>query len=331
MSTKYLSVIGTRPQYMKLLDNLENHIVVDTQQHYDREMSDVFVRQLKIKPKYNLGETELGRMFDKCIEIIKKENPNIVIVYGDTRSTLAGALAAKFLNKPLAHVESGMRSGDMSQPEELVRVIVDRIADYRFCANEFARQNLIKEAITNNVFVVGDPMWDSLTKVLPLAKTKDSGSYNLLTIHRAQNTDNEKALRDIFQALAESGETFVFPIHPRTRKSLRKFKIKVPKNIELIAPLGYKDMIILETNARKILTDSGGVSREAYWFCKPLIILRTETEWTEIVQDGWGVLVGSSKSQILKALKEHNPHPLRNKQHFVPPFGAKDTIKNLLV
>lgn len=327
---KFLSIIGTRPQYVKVLDNLDNHIIVDTRQHYDEDMSDVFVKQLKIKPKYNLGVTDLGRMFDKCTEIIVKEDPDIVIVYGDTRSTLAGALAAKFLNKTLAHVESGMRSFDFSQPEELVRVIVDRISDYRFCVNEHAKNNLYNEAVNKDVYIVGDPMWDNLKKVLPIAKTKDYEKYNLLTIHRAQNTDNESSMKNIFRALEQSGERFIFPCHPRTKRALNKFKIRIPKNIELLKPLGYKEMIKLETNAKKVITDSGGVQRESYWFGKPVIILRTETEWREIVEDGWGVLVGSSPNLILHALKNHNPNPITNPPHNIPPYGAKARIKEIL-
>ena len=197
---RFLSIIGTRPQYVKVLDNLKNHVICDTRQHYDQDMSNVFVKQLKIRPEYNLNSTELGDMIKKCSEVITKENPDCVVVYGDTRSTLAGALATKFAGKMLAHVESGMRSHDMKQPEEIVRVIVDRISDYKFCANNYARENLRKEGILNNVFVVGDPMWDSLNKVLPIPKTKDFEKYNVLTIHREQN-DNPEFFKEVLDAL----------------------------------------------------------------------------------------------------------------------------------
>src|ERR1041384_6121278 len=328
MGCRFLSIIGTRPQYIKVLDNLPNHVVVDTRQHYDENMSDIFIKQLKIRPKYNLNCKELGDMIKKCSEVIGRENPDIVIVYGDTRCILAGALSAKFANKTLVHVESGMRCRDISQPEELVRIIVDRISDYRFCTNEFARQNLINESIRENVHVVGDVMWDALSKVLPIKKTQDYEKFNLLTLHRAVNTENESGIRNIFQAIEESEERFIFPIHPRTKKLIRKFKISIPKNIELLPPQGYKEMVSLETNAKKIVTDSGGVSREAYWFMKPLIILRNETEWMEIVADGWGILVGTNKALIVKALKDHNPHPLKNKPNYIPQFGAKERIKD---
>lgn len=327
---KFLSIIGSRPQYIKVLDNLKNHVIADTRQHYDEDMSDIFVKQLKIKIKYNLEATELGDMIKKCEDVISKENPEIVIVYGDTRSTLAGALAAKLLKKTLAHVESGMRSGDITQPEELIRIIVDRISDYRFCTNDFARMNLIKESLTANTYVVGDPMWDNLNKVLPMPRSTEYNKYNLLTIHRPQNTDNREALKNILDALQESGERFIFPCHPRTKRALKKFKIKIPKNVEIIGPQGYKDMIKLETNAKKILTDSGGVQREAYWFGKPNIILRTETEWEEIIQDGWGKLVGSQKNLILDAIKNFNPTVARNKPNYIPQYGAKETIAKIL-
>jgi len=327
---KFLSIIGTRPQYIKVLDNLENHVIVDTRQHYDEDMSDIFIRQLKIKPKYSLGVTELGDIFNKVTATILLEKPSIVIVYGDTRTTLGGALAAKFLNIPLAHVESGMRSGDWSQPEEIIRIIVDRIADYKFCANSFAKNNLVKESLGNNAYVVGDPMWDALKKVLPIPKAKNYEQYNLLTIHRPQNTDNKEAMANILNALAESKERFIFPIHPRTKRAIKKFGLKIPKNVELIRPQGYREMIKLETNAKKILTDSGGVQREAYWFGKPVIILRTETEWNEIIEDGWGVLVGSRTNLILHALQNHNPRFSTNPPHFIPQYGAKERIKNIL-
>lgn len=328
---KFLSIIGTRPQYIKVLDNLSNHVIADTRQHFDEDMSDIFIKQLKIKPKYKMGATTLGEIFDKSCQIIAKERPDMVIVYGDTRSTLGGALAAKFSQITLAHVEAGMRSGDMTQPEEINRIIVDRIANYKFCANEFARRNLINESNTEGVYVVGDPMWDSLNKILPIPRSRDFNKYSLLTIHRAQNTDNPSAMRNIFDALKESKERFIFPIHPRTKRSLNKFKIKIPKNIELVKPQGYKQMISLETNAKKIITDSGGVTREAYWFQKPCLILRWETEWQEIVQDNWAILVGSSKKLILEALKNFHPILLTNKPQFMPPFGSKDKIKDILL
>lgn len=327
---KYLSIIGTRPQYIKVLDNLENHVVCDTRQHYDGDMSDIFVKQLKIKPKYNLGETELGPMYEKCLKVIDKENPDIVIVYGDTRSTLAGALAAKFRGRTLAHVEAGMRSGDMAQPEEVVRILVDRISDYLFCANTFARDNLTKENMTSGVYVVGDCMWDNLKKVLPLPKSSDYEKYDLLTVHRQNNTDNEHRLRSIFEAVGESGWRTIMPLHPRTKKAIQKFKIKLPRNIEIIEPQGYKQMISLETNCRKIITDSGGVQREGYWFMKPVIILRDETEWQEIVQDRWAVLVGANKNLIIEAIANHNPRPVINKPKFFPAYGAKEKIKEVL-
>ena len=330
MSSKYLSIIGTRPQYMKVLENLKNHVVCDTGQHYDKDMAGSFTKILKVKPKYVLKETELGPMYEKCLKVIEKENPEIVIVYGDTRSTLAGALAAKFMNKTLAHVEAGMRSYDITQPEELVRILVDRISDYRFCSSEIGRLNLIKENLTDGVHVVGDPMWDSLKRVLPIPRSKDYEKYDLLTLHRAVNTDSPFNIKSIFEAVGEGGFRTIFPIHPRTAKALKKYKIKVPKNIEVIPPQNYKKMIALEAGSRKILTDSGGVQREGYWFFKPVIVLRNETEWQEIVDDGWAVLTGANKLAILKALQNHNPHPIRNKPHFIPDYGAKERITQAL-
>lgn len=325
MKQKYMTIFGGRPQWFKVLDNLENHVVVNTGQHYDYSMDGVFSNELKLKPKHNLGATTLGRMVDKCVGVVEKEDPGIILVIGDTKSTLAGAIAAKMCKKTLAHIESGMRSYDMTQPEEVARVTADRLADYRFCANDFAAQNLIKEGITKNVFVVGDPLWDSLNRVLPIKpKRKD---YILLTIHREQN-DRPEFVKGVFEALEQHGKQVLFPVHPRMQKTLKK--LKVPKNIELLPPQPYKDMIRLETGADKVLTDSGGVQREAYWFAKPVIILRTETEWKEIVDDGWAVLTAGNRQAILHALNTFNPHPVRNPRHYVPDFGSKYKIAEIL-
>lgn len=327
---KFLSIIGSRPQYMKVLGNLPNHVICDTGQHYDKNMSDVFIRGLKVKVKHHLNETDFGHMLSGCTNIIERENPEIVIVYGDTRSTLGGALAAKFSRKVLAHVESGMRSYDMTQPEEIVRVIVDRISDYKFCVNKQARQNLRDEGILKNVFVVGDPMWDSLNRVLPIPKSKDYGMYNILTIHREQS-DKKEFLENIFSALEKSGERFVFPVHPRTKKSIKLFRLKLPKNIKVIEPLDYKKMISLVTNCKKVVTDSGGLTREAAWFGKPVIILRSETEWNDIVKDGWAILVGNDRRMISDALKNFNPKMKETPRTFVPEFGSNDRIKEILI
>jgi len=331
MNIKFLSIIGTRPQFIKVIDNLPNHVICNTGQHYDYEMNDIFVKQLKVRPKYNLKATNLGNMIDKATEVINKEKPNIVLIYGDTRSTLAGALAAKFAGKTLAHVESGMRSYDMTQPEEIIRIIVDNISDYRFCANNYAKQNLYDEGIYKNVFVVGDPMWDALQSILPVKKTKDCGQYNVLTIHRQQTVEDKNKLKEIFEALKESEERFIFPVHPRTKRNIKKFKLKVPKNIEMIKPLSHKEMIKLLVNCKKILTDSGGLTREAYWFSKPVIILRWETEWKEIIEDNWGILVGHKKNLILEALKNHSPSLAKNRPRFVPDYGAKEKIREILL
>ena len=322
---KYLSIIGTRPQYIKVLSNLDNHIIIDTGQHYDEVMSDIFLKQLDIKPKYFLGETKLGRMFDKCVLAIETEDPDWVIVYGDTRSTLAGALAAKFLNKNLAHVEAGMRSGDFSQPEELIRIIADRISDYKFCTDEYARANLINERLGLNSYVVGDVMWDSLSRILPIPKSDDYLSYDLLTIHRPTNADSKQNIINILEAVKEVGFKTIFCCHPRTRKNINKFKIKIPDNIKLIPPQGYKEMISLETNARKILTDSGGIQKEGVWFNKPVIVLRTTTEWMNFVDDGGVILAGTSRNKIIECIKNFNPKTCDR-----PDYGAKEKIKGIL-
>lgn len=318
-----VTIVGTRPQFIKL-DKKIPQIIVHSGQHYDYEMSEIFFKGMKLpKPDYNLGAKNFGRMFDQITKLLNKLQPKLVIVYGDCTTTLAGALAASYLEIPVAHIEAGVRSF-AAMPEEINRVLTDRLATYRFCPNIDAKQNLLNEGIRENVYVVGDVMFDSMNPFCPLKKTK--GGYVLLTVHRAANTTKD-ALTDILTAMSETKLPVIFPVHPRTKKAIRKFNIKVGKNIKLVKPVGYKEMLTLTANAKHVVTDSGGLQREAYWLQRPITLLRTETEWPEIVETGWATLCGTDKTKILESIQGNNRY---FKEQPVFDYGAKERIRTLL-
>jgi UDP-GlcNAc3NAcA epimerase len=327
---KILTVVGARPQFIKLApfskilrENGINEIIVHTGQHYDENMNDLFFKELEIPdPDYNLGigsgnhEEQTGRMLIEIEKVILKENPDLVIVYGDTNSTLAGALAASKLHIKLAHVEAGLRSFNKRMPEEINRVLTDHVSDILFCPTQTAVENLKNEGITNGVYLVGDVMFDALlhfskisdmkSNILERLNIKPKGYY-LATIHRAENTDNYERLKNILTAFSKMNEIVVFPIHPRTRKMINYYGLNdllENYNVKVIDPVGYLDMLKLEKNAKAILTDSGGVQKEAFWLKVPCITLRDETEWIETVNLGWNRLVGSDVEKILKAVRD---------------------------
>ena len=329
---KILSVIGARPEFVKeapltkAIKKRHKEVIVNTGQHYDHIMSKVFFGELEIpKPDYNLGvgssshAKQIADMLSGLEPVLKKENPDLVLVSGDTNTTIAGALAASKLGIKLAHIESGMRSFDRTMPEEINRIVTDHVSDILFCSTRTAESNLHNEGIRKNVFVVGDVMIDAIKENLKLAEKKsrilpdlrlNKNGYMLATVHRASNTDNEENLKNIVGAFADSKEKIVFPVHPRTDKCLKKYglygKLK-NSNIIVAEPVGYMDMLVLEKNSRKILTDSGGVQKEAYYFGVPCITLRDSTEWTETIEDGWNVLAGADKRKITDAIKKFNP------------------------
>jgi UDP-GlcNAc3NAcA epimerase len=346
---KIVSVVGARPQFIKvkpIVDELERkriqHILIHTGQHYDYEMSKVFFDELKLpKPDYNLGigsfsqGKQTGLMLEKIEKVLLKEKPNIVIVYGDTNSTLAAALAAVKLHIPIAHIESGLRSYRLDMPEEVNRVLTDHASKYLFCPTKTAIKNLAKEGMTKGVYFVGDIMYDvflegqkllSRRKILSKLALKKK-EYFLLTIHRQENTDNIRNLRSIFSALRQVKEKIVFPVHPRTKKILRQNNIltKGFNNILLIDPVSYLDMLTLEKHAEKILTDSGGVQKEAYWSGVPCITLRKETEWVETVKCGRSILVGVNQKKIVNAINKFNP-----KQRQAQYFGSGESASSIV-
>ncbi len=328
---KIMSILGARPQFIKCapvskeLRKEHEEILIHTGQHYDSEMSAIFFRELEIpKPDYNLGigssthGQQTGEMLIAIEKVLMKEEPDLVLVYGDTNSTLAGALAAVKMHIKVVHVEAGLRSYDRRMPEEINRVVTDHTSDILFCPTNTAVENLKKEGIVNGVHDVGDVMFDALLHNKEIAEKKSKiledfrlgrKQYLVATIHRPSNTDDKRNLQNIVDAFCEIDETIVFPIHPRTAKYLEEYGLyeKLKKHVKLIKPLGYIDFLNLMANAMKILTDSGGVQKEAYMLEVPCITLRENTEWIETVEDGRNVLVGVNKERILKMVNEFEP------------------------
>jgi UDP-GlcNAc3NAcA epimerase len=326
---KVVSVVGARPQFIKLfpvsralrVQHLE--VIVHTGQHYDFGMSDVFLQEMDIpQPDYNLGvgsgshAYQTGRMLIGLETVFLKERPDLVLVFGDTNSTIAAAMAASKLNIDLAHVEAGLRSFNRGMPEEINRVLTDHISDLLFCPTQTAAHNLAREGITNGVFCVGDVMFDAALYFAEQADARASvpaklnlgrGEYLLATIHRASNTDSATALGELLQAFAIIGEPIIFPMHPRTRRAMTEAQLTLSPNVRAIEPVGYLDMLALEKNARMVLTDSGGVQKEAFFFGVPCVTLRTETEWTELVDAGWNRVVGTDSACIVDAVRTWKP------------------------
>jgi len=327
---KIVSVIGARPQFIKAAavsrvlrtsSGIEE-ILVHTGQHYDENMSDIFFRQLDIpEPEFNLEvgsgshAYQTGMMLKGIEDVLQKQKPDYTLVYGDTNSTLAGALAATKLHIPVAHVEAGLRSFNRLMPEEINRIVTDRISDILFAPTLTAITNLKNEGLEKNTVFSGDVMYDSvlfyremivsggdkyMTKGLPV-------SYLLATIHRAENTDNPENLKNIFMAFSQIGTPIIFPVHPRTARLL-KTEISIPANVIVIDPVGYLEMLWLTMHADKVLTDSGGLQKEAYFLGRQCITMRTETEWVETLHDNWNIVTGPDPVKILEAVLSEKPH-----------------------
>lgn len=324
---KIATILGARPQFIKaapvsraLRECGHHEFLIHTGQHYDYLMSKVFFEELGIpEPAINLGVGsgshgyQTGQMLLGIEELIKKQKPDWVLVYGDTNSTVAGALAAVKLHVPVAHVEAGLRSFNRRMPEEINRVLTDHISDLLFCPTQTAVENLRNEGINRGVHLIGDVMYDSVLHNIKLAEKHSdileelklkNKSYALATVHRAENTDEPGRLKRIIDAIeqiSQNGLPVIIPLHPRTRQSLKSSKLS------FIDPISYFDMLVLEKNAQVILTDSGGVQKEAYWFGVPCVTLRDETEWLETVESGWNVLVGSNYDRIINAVQKAHP------------------------
>ncbi len=324
---KVLSVVGTRPEFIqaalvsRALRVNHEEVTVNTGQHYDYLMTQVFFEDLDLpEPRYHLGVgsgphgRQSGEMMARLEEVMGQEQPDWVLIRADTNTTLAGALAASKLQIPLIHVEAGMRSFNRCMPEEINRVVADHLADVLHCPTETAVHNAAAEGIVQGVYDCGDVLYDVFLDTLPKAEATSNilarlslrpGEYLLVTIHRAENTDDTLRFSAIVAAVASLDERVLFPVHPRTRKMLDDADL--PGHIHLLDPVGYRDMLMLKKNARLILTDSGGVQREAYFHGVPGITLRDETEWVETVASGWNVLVGADTEAIRRAVRDFRP------------------------
>lgn len=334
---KILTVIGARPQFIKAAPvsrairslggtrtgmNAIVEVLVHTGQHYDREMSDVFFQELDLpEPAHHLGVgpgphgQQTGKMLEGVERVLEMERPDLVLVYGDTNSTLAGALAAGKLQIPIAHVEAGLRSFNRAMPEELNRIVTDHLATHLFCPTSLSVKNLSCEGIVKGVHLVGDVMHGVLRMSLPIAKARSRvlerlslspKAYDVVTIHRAENVDVRDRLAGILQALARLDRPVVFPCHPRTKKMIEQYGlgplVSSPR-VRVVDPLSYLDMLRLESEAAVILTDSGGMQKEAYWLGVPCVTLRGETEWVETVDAGWNRLAGTDPAAIVEAAR----------------------------
>ncbi len=326
---KIVTIVGARPQFIKVAavsrefvkHSSLKEVIVHTGQHFDHNMSEIFFDEMEIpKPSYNLGihgkshGAMTGQMLEKIEVVLIKENPDLVLVYGDTNSTLAGALAARKLNIKLAHVEAGLRSLNMTMPEEINRIVTDRISDLLFCPTENAVSNLKKEGYENfdcRLFNSGDVMYDTALYYSERADQKSSLIRNLglkdfilCTLHRAENTDDLFRLRSIIDTLntVNSEIPVVLPLHPRTKKIIEENTIRVA--FRMIEPVGYLDMIQLTKNCALVMTDSGGLQKEAFFFDKYCITLRNETEWTELVDAGYNIPAGSDKEKIISSFQK---------------------------
>ena len=372
--TKLVTIVGARPQFIKAaavnraIQNLNKsrkriqEILVHTGQHYDVLMDKVFFDELELpRPLYHLGvgsgshAKQTGLMLERIEAVLQIEKPEVVVVYGDTNSTLAGALAAAKLNIPVAHVEAGLRSYDRAMPEEINRLLTDHLSALLFCPTDQAVRNLLKEGIedgkTRSVKNVGDVMYDSILYYSKKAEKKstileDLGLWNpqsaipipqyyLVTLHRAENTDDPKRLRSILKALDELARKVpvILPLHPRTRKMMNSYHLSSKfKDVRRIEPVSYLNMLKLERNAKAILTDSGGVQKEAYWFKIPCVTLRNETEWSETVRSGWNKLVGTDPRKIVQEvnqLEKRRPAEKR-KGIFGDGKASEDIVRKLI-
>lgn len=327
---KVVSVVGARPQFVKAaaldsaLEKRHQHVLIHTGQHYDNSMSQVFFEDLGVQtPARNLGVgsdshgAQTGKMLIGLEPVLKEEHPDFVLVYGDTNSTLAGALAASKLRIVQGHVEAGLRSFDRAMPEEVNRIMADHLANLLFAPTRTAVENLRREGIREGVHRVGDVMLDATSAHLETSQERDivsrygvaQGRFLLLTIHRPSNADDSRRLAAILNALDVMEEDIVFPMHPRTAAQIEKGGLakKLGPRWRLVEPVGYLDFLSLLVSARKVITDSGGVQKEAYFVGVPCITLRAETEWVETVEDGWNVLVDADPDTIRQAVNASNP------------------------
>ena len=331
---KIVSIVGARPQFIKAaavsraLRERHREVLVHSGQHYDYEMSGIFFDGLELPPpdaNLRVGSGSHGAqtaaMLTGVEGVLLAERPDYLLIYGDTNSTLAGALAASKLSVRIAHVEAGLRSFNRRMPEEINRVVADHLSDLLLCPSDTAVRNLADEGITRNVHVVGDVMLDVLNwaKQRLAAKPPDilarlgltRQRYLLATVHRSENTDDLARLSQILIAFNSLDEPVVFPVHPRAKKMISDSRCRIEPHVRLIDPVGYLDMMAMAGEARLILTDSGGLQKEAYWLGVPCLTMRDETEWVETVEAGWNTLVGSDSKRIINAVNAFAPNGSR--------------------
>jgi UDP-GlcNAc3NAcA epimerase len=350
---KILTIVGARPQFVKAavvsreltLNSKIIEVILHTGQHFDKNMSDIFFEEMEIPtPNYNLNINGLshgamtGQMLEGIENVCTIENPDFVMVYGDTNSTIAGALAAKKMGIGVIHIEAGLRSFNMNMPEEINRILTDRISDILFCPTETAIMNLKNEGIVNGKVKVvnnGDVMQDAAiyyakkssekSKILDFLKIKNN-EFVLATIHRQENTDTPERLIGIINALNQISKEIplIVPIHPRTRKIIERDQLKVL--FTMIDPVGYFDMLELLKHCRLVLTDSGGLQKEAYFFNKFCITLRDETEWVELIQNGFNQLTGANEQLILKAFVDFSNKPFTKQ---IDLYGGGKASENI--
>jgi UDP-GlcNAc3NAcA epimerase len=349
-----ITIVGARPQFIKSAivsksfkkcSNI-NEIIIHTGQHYDFNMSDIFFNELKIEnAKYNLGigggshGQNTGRMIERIEDILIKIKPKGVLVYGDTDSTLAGALSAAKLNIPVFHVEAGLRSYNKIMPEEINRVLTDHVSDLLFTPGSNATKTLMKEGIEKTkIFEVGDVMYDLFIETNKnynvlnkyfTKKTNIDKNYLLLTLHIQENVVDHLKLKRLFKVLNKLKYEIIWPIHPRTRYAIKKNNISLPKNIKTIPPVGYYEMMNLQKNAKIILTDSGGVQKEAFFNKVPCITLREETEWIELVEAGVNKLTGINNKKIIDAFNSFNKfiYPKKNQNLYGNGKASQKIVK----
>jgi UDP-N-acetylglucosamine 2-epimerase (non-hydrolysing) len=321
---------GTRPEFIQvepiireLVGRNIEYIFIHSGQHYDYNMDKIFFEEMQVPdPTHFLGigsklpGEQIGEMITKSESIFRQEKPDMLLVTGDTNTALGVALAANKSKIKVGHFEAGMRSFDRSMPEEINRVIIDNFSDALFSPTERGIRNLHDNGIHDNVFLVGDVMLDSIIYYRKLIENKsrtleelslDNKPYLLLTLHREANTDNERRLKNILEAVSSVSDPVIFPIHPRTKQRIQSFNIKLPENIRVISPAGYFEFLRLIFHSDKLLTDSGGAQKQAFFLSKPCITLRPNTEWMETIENGWNILVDDNQEKIIEAVSSFNP------------------------
>jgi len=347
---KIIHVVGARPQFIKAAmiskawNSSDGEYLLHTGQHYSEKMSRLFFDELKLrKPDINLkvGSSNHAKQTSKMLtgidQYLEDIQPDHVIIYGDTNSTLAGALAASKRGIPLSHVEAGLRSYNRSMPEEINRIVSDHLSNLLFCPTEQAVKNLSTEGVQDNVHLVGDVMADGLLFFIEIAKKQSKilelldlqpKKYVLATAHRNGNVDDKKKLSQIVEGLRGIDQVVVLPLHPRTKKMVEVFNLSFSENVRVLDPVGYLDMLILEENAECILTDSGGIQKEAYLLGVRCITMREETEWVEAVDAGWNLLVGANHEKIISGFYDFRPE--ENRPQIYGDGDAADKIVKVI-